>query len=368
MHKVKFYPIGNADTCFIHLNNDRRIIFDYANKFNPEDYEDKRVNLENHIREDVGDSKKVDVFAISHLDKDHYQGASEIFWLEHAAKYQSQDRIKIETLWVPAAAILEEGIIDEGRVLRTEARYRLKEGSGVRVFSHPDALDSWLKDNGIDPKDRRELITNAGELAPEFSLADDGVEFFVHSPFAERGKDGSLIIRNDSALFMQLTFEMDGTQTRLILSADGAYELIEGIIRVTKTHNNEERLIWDINNIPHHCSYKSLSNDKGKDKTIPTKEVDWLYSQQGEDKGLLISTSDVIPSEDTKQPPHRQAAAYYKEIAAGLNGEFLVTMEEPTTKNPKPIVIEISRKGPTYKKTALSPIIVSTSTRTPRAG
>lgn len=368
MHKVKFYPIGNADTCFIHLDNDRRIIFDYANTFDPNDDDEKRVDLEKHIREDIGDSKKVDVFAISHLDKDHYQGASEIFWLEHALKYQSRDRIKIETLWVPAAAILEEGITDEGRVLRTEARHRLKEGSGVRIFSHPDALDSWFKDNHINPEDRRELITNAGELTPEFSLVDDGVEFFVHSPFAERGEDGSLIIRNASALFMQVTFEIEGTLTRLILSADGSYELIEGIVRVTKAHKNEERLMWDINNIPHHCSYKSLSSDKGKDKTIPTEEVDWLYSQQGEDKGLLISTSDVIPSEDTKQPPHRQAAAYYKEIAASLDGEFLVTMEEPTTKSPKPIVVEISRKGPRCKRTTLSPIIVSTSTRTPRAG
>ena len=107
MHTVSFYPIGNADTCLIVLNNDRKIIFDYANTHDPDDDADLRIDLEKEIRNSIGSAKKVDVLAFSHLDKDHYQRASDLFWLDHAVKYQGDDRIKIETLWVPVAAIIE---------------------------------------------------------------------------------------------------------------------------------------------------------------------------------------------------------------------------------------------------------------------
>ncbi|MEO0984033.1 MAG: hypothetical protein AAFY20_00630 [Cyanobacteria bacterium J06639_14] len=367
MPTVTFYPTGNADTCLIGLDNGRKIVFDYANTYDPSQ-ESKYIDLEKEIRQASGRQQKVDVLAISHLDKDHYKGASTLFELEHAKCYQGDDRIKIDTLWVPAAAILEEGITEEGRILRSEARYRLKQGKGIRVFSRPDALEDWLIDNGTSLSARRQLITDAGEIAPEFTLVRDGIEFFVHSPFAERAEDGGLIVRNDSALFMQATFDVLGRKTRLILSADCPWEILEGIIHVTKAHNNEERLQWDINNIPHHCSYLSLAEDKGERKTIPSEDIQWLYEEQGERHGLLISTSDLIPAEDTKQPPHRQAAAYYEDAATKIGGEFLVTMKEPSPHAPKPMIIEITGRGHKYKKSFVAPAIATSTQKPPRAG
>ncbi len=368
MHKLSFYPIGNADTCLIELNNGKKIVFDYADTRNPDDKQDKRIDLEAAIREAVGDDLKVEVFAISHLDKDHYKGSSRLFWLDWAKTYQGDDRIKVKTLWVPAAAILEIGVTEEGKALRAEARHRLRAGYGVRVFSRPGALDDWLRESGIDPDSRRHLITDAGRLCPEFTLDEDGVEFFVHSPFAERCEDGSLVIRNDSALFMQATFEVDGAPTRLILSADGTHELIEGIVDVTRKHGNEYRLEWDINNIPHHCSYLSLAGEKGKTKTTPTEQVRWLYEDQGARRGLLVSTSKEIPDDDEDdQPPHRQAAAYYGEVADALGGEFIVTMEHPSALAPKPLEIEITSAGFKVRKLSAAPAIAAAASK-PRAG
>lgn len=367
---VKFYPTGNADTCFIQTSNGQRIIYDYANTFDPKDENDKRIDLEQEIRSDVGEPQEVDVFAISHLDMDHYKGASELFWLDHASKYQSDDRIKAKTLWVPAAAILEKGITDEGKILRAEARHRLKEGKGIRVFSNPNALDDWLEENDIDPDDRKDLITHAGELAPEFSLSSDGIEFFVHSPFSETCEDGAKVVRNKDALFMQVTFEVQGQKTYLILSADCHYEVLEAIVRVTKAHDNEDRLLWDINNVPHHCSYLSLAADKGNKQTIPSEDVKWLYEneEQVSRKGLLISTSNVIPSEETTQPPHKQAAEYYRSVVEYPKDEFLVTMEQPKPEAPEPIIIEVTRSGYKQKKLIAAAPMVITQHRAPRAG
>jgi hypothetical protein len=365
MHTVRFFPIGNADSCLIELANGRRAMFDFADMATGKE-DDKRCDLEKELRGCLGDDKEIDVVAFTHLDTDHCNRAKEVFFLEHAAKYQSDDRIKIKTMWVPASAILEEGTTGQARTLRAEARHRFIEGKGIRVFSRPDALDQFLLDRDIEPAKRRNLISDAGTLCPEFNLEADGVEFFAHSPFAEHC-DGELIVRNDSALFVQATFEVEGRYTKLILSADVGYETIDDIVRVTKYHNNNERLEWDIINIPHHSSYNSLGPEKGDDETEPTENLKWLYEGQGQSGGVLISTSFPIPGEDTIQPPHRQTAAYYKRVAGELNGQWIVTMEHPSETKPKPLVLEIGAKGYSIKKQA-GGVVTIISSAAPRAG
>ncbi len=366
MHIVRFFPIGNADSCLIQLENGRRALFDFADMGDRDDPEDKRCDLEKELRACLGDDKEIDVVAFTHLDTDHTKRATEVFELDHAEKYQGDDRIRIKTLWVPAAAILETGVEGEAQTLRAEARHRFIEGKGIRVFSRPDQLDQFLIDRDIDPATRRNLISDAGTLCPEFGIEADGVEFFVHSPFAEHC-DGELIVRNTSALFMQATFKVQERLTRLILSADVEHGIIDDIVRVTRYHGNDERLIWDINNIPHHCSYLSLSDDKGDGKTEPGERQKWLYETQGTDYSLIVSTSYPIPEEETIQPPHREAAAYYKSVATKKRGQFVVTMEHPTKTNPKPLVIEISNSGYSIKKGAGGSASVLSSAA-PRAG
>ncbi|WP_193009550.1 hypothetical protein [Roseomonas sp. FDAARGOS_362] len=329
MHTVRFFPIGNADTCLIELENGRRALFDFADMREAGNADDKRCNLEKELRDCLGDGKEIDVVAFTHLDTDHCKRAKEVFHLEHAKKYQGEGRIKIKTMWVPASAILEEGVTGQARTLRAEARHRFLEGKGIRVFSRPEALDEFLRERDIDPAKRRNLITDAGTLCPEFNLEHDGVEFFAHSPFAEHC-DGDVIIRNDSALFVQATFEVGGRKTKLILSADVDFKTIDDIVRITRYYGNDHRLEWDIINVPHHSSYNSLGPEKGDDETAPAENLKWLYETQGQAGGLLVSTSDPVPSEDTIQPPHWQTAAYYKRVAKQLGGQFLVTMTHPS--------------------------------------
>ena len=148
MHKLTFYPIGNADCCQIELACGKRILFDYANTRNPEDQYDLRCDLEKELRDDleVANRNYFDVVAFTHLDEDHYKRAINFFWLRYSKKYQGNDRIKIGVMWVPAAVITEVAPDnDEARVIQREARYRFKEGEGIRVFSRPDKLRKWCE-------------------------------------------------------------------------------------------------------------------------------------------------------------------------------------------------------------------------------
>lgn len=377
MPRLTFYPLGNADTCLIDLANGRKLLFDYADERNPDDEDDKRIDLPKTLRDDLKAAKRdfYDVLAVTHLDDDHTRKADEFFYLDHAEKYQKGTRTKFTELWVPAAVITESrNDLEAGaKALQAEARYRLKKGFGIRVFSRPAALEEWLKANGLTLESRKHLITDAGQVIPGFTLDKDGAEFFVHSPFAWRQDENTVIDRNRDSLVVQLTLRVDGVKTKAILGSDVDHEALSAIVQTTRRHKREERLEWDIMKLPHHCSYKTLGPDRGRDETKPVKDVAWLFEDQMQRGGIIVSTSKPVPvkgSEEDKsdQPPHRQAANYYRRIVKDKDGEFIVTMEHPRESAPKPLAIDVDRFKARIKREQSVGAAALTSVSAPRAG
>lgn len=368
-HRLTFYPIGNADCCQIELECSRWLLFDYADRRNPNDPTDKRINLADTLRIGLADAKRdrYDVVAFTHADDDHIAGAADFFALDHAAKYQGNGRIAITELWVPAAMILETGVSEDSRALRQEARHRLRAGYGIKVFSRPTVLAAWLEGQGLSVAARAACIVDAGQVVPGLSKTEHRVEFFSHSPFAER-EGSALIDRNKDSIVVQATFDCDGVDARLLLTGDTDWENLSDIVRITRWHGNDDRLAWDVVKVPHHSSYLSLAAEKGVEMTNPTPEIVWLYEEQGADSGILVSTSDPIPVGDTVQPPHRQAARYYRLRGTPKGGEYVVTMEHPRVTAPKPLVILLERSGARVVRAGVSSGLAATSVAAPRAG
>jgi hypothetical protein len=371
MHKLTFFPIGNADCCRIDLSGGQKLLFDYAAMRCEDDSTDRRIDLPRELRADLKASNRndFDVVGFTHLDDDHIHGASEFFTLDHSQKYQGEGRIAIKTLWVPAAVIIEDGCEDEAKIIQAEARYRLKHGKGIRVFSRPDKLADWLKTQNLSLADRQHLITDAGRLIPDYNLTVQGVEFFVHSPFGSRLEDGTLVDRNVDSLVLHATFDVNGATTKLILSSDVDHTALSEIVKVTRFKKRDERLEWDVFKLPRHCSYKSVGPEKGKDKTEPVDDVEWLFEIQAQNAAIIVSTSKPIPSnDDDDQPPHRQAANYHKEHTADRNGQFVVTMEHPSMRSPEPLVIEIGSTKAKVKRRYPGGAAAAVSAAAPRVG
>ncbi|MBX9826170.1 MAG: hypothetical protein K2Y27_14400 [Xanthobacteraceae bacterium] len=287
---------------------------------------------------------------ITHVDDDHCKGFGEFFWLRHAVAYQSKDRTPLDELWVPACVLLETGLTDDARLVRAEAIYRLREGKGVLIFSRPERLKDWTKANGIDYESRKHLIVNAGTLVPGYTKEGAArAEFFVHSPFGHRQNDGTIIDRNGDSIVMQVTFREGARDSYLFLGSDVDHEALSLIVQISRAHGNEHRLLWDLMKLFHHCSYKSLSPDRGVDETKAVPDVKFLFETQGRRGGVIISPSWPIPAkgskEDNDQPPHRQAAVHHRRVVRDLDGTFVVTMEEPSKAAPKPFGYEITAFG-----------------------
>ena len=368
--KVRFFPIGNADTCVIDADG-RKFVFDFAAP-KPQGGDDRRIDLAETLRAELKKEKRtrLDVVSFSHLDTDHFAGASEFFYLEHAKKYQGKGRIRIKEMWVPAAAILESkwDQSTEGRIVQEEARHRLKEGKGIRVISKPEVLNDWLRKQGIDPKTRSESIVGAGSLMPGYRVQRAGIEFFVHAPFSDQ-RDESEVDRNGESTVFHVTIKDGPGDVRLLLTGDTPYDVLARIVETSEWAENEERLEWDIIKVPHHSSYSSLGPKKGKKVTNPVPSVRRLYEEYGEDGGVIVSPSKVIPSTDEIQPPHKQAAVYYKSVAKKLGGKFVVTMEHPSKKDPKPLGLKVSGMGQGVAIERSAPFsTAAVVARPPRAG
>jgi hypothetical protein len=373
--KMTFFPIGNADTTRIDLANGQTVLVDYANMRCPDDDTDSRCDLPVLLRQALKDADRdfYDVVCFTHLDNDHVKGAADFFWLRHASKYQSADRIKINEMWVPAAVITEDGLDGDARIIRQEARYRLEKGEGIKVFSRPERLHDFLASRGLTEADRAHCIVDAGQLVPGFSKAGSAkAEFFVHSPFAWRVNDRDVEDRNQDSIVFQVTFSEGGNDTYAICGSDVDYDTLSKIIQTTKRHGREDRLLWDVLKLFHHCSYLSLSPDRGTDETVAVPEVKWLFETQSRDGCIIVSPSDPIPLKGTTddkdvQPPHRQAANHYRRVVDAKAGDFKVTMETPNKTLPKPLEIEITSRG--TRLSVVAPTVIGTITSTSaRAG
>lgn len=377
MHKLIFYPVGNGDTSQIVLANGKRLLFDFRHQAGSECGDSPCIDLKARLLKELDGRDYFDVVAFTHADKDHISHSTEFFELEHRADYQGEGRIKIRELWVPAAMVVENATRDEQGsefvLWRQEARHRLKEGRGLRVFSKPEAVKDWLGQCDLDIDACRHLFTDAGTLVPGFSLAVDEVEFFCHSPFIRHVDEGD-DLRNDASLIFQVRFAPSGVRTNYLAVGDSTCEVLGDIVRITEEHGRSDRLDWDIFSIPHHCSYLALApaGQKGSTETQPTPLMEKLLLH-GQPGAYVVSSSNPISDTpvayEQAQPPHIQAKKAYVRYLNHVGGrKFLVTMEEPDTRRPEPLVFEISSSG--CRRTGGTPsgsrIVVSSPA--PRAG
>lgn len=76
------------------------------------------------------------------------------------------------------------------------------------------------------------------------------------------------------SIVFQVAFRENNNDTYALFGSDVESETLSEIVTTTKKHKRENRLLWDVLKLFHHCSYKSLDKDnKGEDETTPISNV-----------------------------------------------------------------------------------------------
>ena len=382
MQSVTFYPVGNGDTSLIETKSGKLILMDFYQRPSPIDPTKPEFDVAAALRAKLAaaDRNYLDVVAFTHADLDHINGSTDFFHLVHAKKYQGDGRIFIKDLWVPAAMLLEieddNAGSEELMVWGREARHRLKNKTGIKVFSHPDELTDLITHLELTIAEVAEFIIDAGTVLNTFTLQHDEVEFFVHSPLMQRcDKSGADIkrVKNSTALVFNVRFNAEGQIYDYLAIGDATASVLDDIVTITQLKNRPDRLQWDLLNIPHHCSYLALADIgcKSTHTTEPTAKVKELLNM-GKKGSYMICSSEAFNSGKTAEaaihPAHIQARRTYEAYLTAVEGrQFIVTGENGDTNRPAPVVVQIQKSGLSVKAVSeTASVAVMTAASTPR--
>src|ERR1041385_3420731 len=132
-HKVKFYPVDNGDSTLITLSDKTTILIDCKMRTSAEDEEDTtKFNVKENLLSIIEKRDKnpfVDLFVLTHPDKDHCHGYEKHFFKGKPEDYKKENRdndeIIIDELWV-TSMLFNGASNNDAKALKKEAERRRK--------------------------------------------------------------------------------------------------------------------------------------------------------------------------------------------------------------------------------------------------
>lgn len=362
--KITFYPVGNGDMTLLELESGARVLIDINIRQAGEGIRDVAKDLRSNLATDTKGRPYVDAMVLSHPDQDHCRGLREHFHLGSLSDYDDKAEVKkivIREMWsspiIFRRASVNHTLSEDAKAWNKEARRRVALFRENGIGAHGDRILvlGEDKDGKTDDLDgilvrREESITMvAGQAQTNFSA-------FLLAPLpATDDDDETALSKNESSVIFSYTIGIGKTSdaVRLISGGDAEVLIWE---RLWQTYKAKPSVLqYDLLCAPHHCSWHSLSYDSWSEKrrkAVVSEDARKALAQ-ALDGAVIVSSSNEIKDDDV-DPPCIRAKEEYESILKEVAGEFYNTACHPDTKNPEPLIFEVTAGGlgkPT-KKTA----------------
>lgn len=352
MSKIKFYPVDNGDTVLIKV--DKTTIQIDANIRNNDDCYDVMEDLLDELSTDSEGRYHLDLFMLTHPDEDHCRGIDTNYYLGAPDKYSDADKdddlVIIDELMV-TPMLFSDATSTPAKALKKEANRR-------RKLWDEDSPDKNKAGNrlviiGYDGDKKYENVPSyiPGETIKKVNgKTMTLLEFFVHSPFKDSLVEGRAESdKNATSIVMQARFKKASWDTKpsalYLFGGDADHYIWEEIQNQSSAHYNGEKLDFDIFLAPHHCSW-TYFNDvpyKKGETDEPVESSKKLIKDHKTSGAVIIASSKQIKDDDDN-PPHYPAKKEYVKLI-GSSDKFISLAEEPDSKNPKPVVYEVTSSG-----------------------
>lgn len=351
MSKIKFYPVDNGDTVLIKV--DKTTIQIDANIRESDDCYDVMSDLLDEFSKDGEGKYHLDLFMLTHPDEDHCHGIDTYYYLGDPDKYSDEDLendlVIIDELMV-TPMLFTDATSAPAKALKKEAERRRKlwdENSSDKTKA-----GNRLVIIGYDGDKKYENVTSyiPGETIKKINgKSMTMLEFFVHSPFKDSLVEGRAEAdKNETSIVMQARFKYASTDTNssalYLFGGDADHYIWEEIQDQSKAHGNDDKLDFDIFMATHHCSW-TYFNDvpyKKGETDEPVESSKNLIKNHKMTGAVIIASSKQIKDDDDN-PPHYPAKEEYVKLI-GLD-KFISLAEQPDSKNPKPVVYEVTSTG-----------------------
>lgn len=376
-HKIKFYPVDNADNILIKLSDSTTIIADCQIKECKENSDgiktyDVKKDLMEELEKDMNNNLFVDLFINSHPHEDHCLGFEKNFYYGDPNDYTDVNRdnqeIIIGELWV-TKMVFSNDLCGDGGAIRREAKRRKKlfeenptqsnrSGNRIKIIGYNE-IDSKVEGLHYVP----------GMTVDSFNGKNNSyLSLFIHAPFksdlvrGQANKD-----HNATSIVLQMKFSYlpyGETVSRLILGGDADHYVWEQVLEKSKKNNNADKLEWDLFLAPHHCSW-SFFNDTPHENNKEPKDYSLEFLNYAKQGAHIITSSKKIEDKEPN-PPHYNAKLEYEKKVGAL--KFKNTAINKDENAPEPLIYIIDDNGFTLDK-KISPASHNILTKpTPRAG
>lgn len=376
-HKIKFYPVDNADNVLIKLSDNTTIIIDCQIRDCEENSDgtktfDVKNDLLDELQKDSKDNRYIDLFINTHPHNDHCSGFEKHFYCGDPVNYSKSNKnnneIIIGELWV-TQMIFSNNLCDDASAIRREAKRRKKlfedKSSDSNKYGNRIKIIGYNDDNtkveGLHYVPGTSVTSFNGKYAPYLSM-------FIHAPFksdlvrGQADKD-----HNATSIVLQLQFKMQiGGETvcRFILGGDADHYVWEKVLEKSKNNNNENKLKWDLFLAPHHCSW-SFFNDRPYEDNSTPKDYSIEFLSYANKNAHIIASSKKIEDKEPNPPHYSAKLEYEKQVGTT---KFKNTAINKNEKAPEPLIYIINNDGFKLEKIATSASQSILSTPTPRAG
>ena len=353
MKKIKFYPVDNGDTVLIKVGTTTIQVDSNIRSTEDNDYYDVKTDLLGELVRDAERRPHLDLFILTHPDQDHCRGMKVNYYLGDPEKYEADDKdnnlIIIDELWV-TPMLFSEANSDDAKALKKEANRRRKlwedsstdrnkAGNRLHMIGY-DGDTKFDKVPSYVPGDTITSINGKSNL---------GVEFFVHSPFKGSLIDGKAEAdKNSTSIVMQARFfEGESDPVALyVFGGDADHYVWAEVLNQSKSHNNEDKLKYDLFLAPHHCSWTFFNDvpyENPESNKTPLESAKKIIRDYKENGAYVIASSAYI-EDKMPNPPHYPAKTQYENLI-GSKSHFISLAEEPNKENPKPVVFEVTKSG-----------------------
>lgn len=362
---VTFFPVGNGDMTLISLADDAetRILIDCNIREAADDPDDETRDVARDLRDLLKRDSKgrpyVDVFLLTHPDKDHCRGIRKHFHLGPVKSYADDDKddaekkILIHEMWsspiVFRRASKDHTLCDDAVAFQTEAKRRVQKARDA-AFAGICAGDRVLilgEDEGGKTDDLRPILVKIDELFSKVNGVANTVfkaQLLAPLPLSGDEKEEEELGKNHSSIVLNIEIA-DSTARKTIKNflAGGDAEVLIWEKLWDKHRKNPGVLAYDLLLTPHHCSWHSLSHDSRTelgDKAKVSASAKSALSQIRKEGSIIASSCPI--KDDDNDPPCHAAKVEYEGIAKGADGQFLCTDEEPSETAPEPLVFTVT--------------------------
>jgi hypothetical protein len=361
---ITFFPVSNGDMTLITLNdtNETSILIDVNIRCVADDSADDTCDVAGELRKKLKKDDKgrpyVNVFVLTHPDKDHCTGLDKHFHLGLLDDYVDEPpegeelKIVIREIWsspiVFRRASKNHTLTDDAKAFNKEAKRRVnlyKEKYGVGISDGDRILIIGEDEDPDKTKGLEGILKKQGDIIDWINGNYCGYVWVrVLGPFPkDEEEEEKNLVKNHSSVIMQyhIASDLAHPDSCIFLSGGDAEVAIWKKLWGTYKYSTDY-LKYDLLQVPHHCSWHVLSFDSRSKCDDPKVDSDAKSALSQANTGAYIVSSSKAIKDDGSDPPSYAAKQEYLSIS----NYFMCTGEYPKETFHEPLEFVVTADGP----------------------